>query len=162
MVAHAFNPSTWEAEAGRFLNLRPAWSTEWVPRQPGLYRETLSQKKTKTEQLSLTPVQGNWHPLWSLGTPAKNWPPDLSFHLCYNCVLPNPSLPLSPKHKLWGEWPIHVASLTLGCKWLAFTTLSGGKYSIRWRRKSQWHFPVHITGTCGCPYFIALFTTKFL
>jgi hypothetical protein len=28
MVAHAFNPSTWEAEAGRFLSSRPAWSTE--------------------------------------------------------------------------------------------------------------------------------------
>jgi major histocompatibility complex class I len=26
MVAHAFNPSTWEAEAGRFLSSRPAWS----------------------------------------------------------------------------------------------------------------------------------------
>jgi hypothetical protein len=25
--------------------LRPAWSTEWVPGQPGLQRETLSQKK---------------------------------------------------------------------------------------------------------------------
>jgi hypothetical protein len=25
MVAHAFNPSTWEAEAGGFLSLRPAW-----------------------------------------------------------------------------------------------------------------------------------------
>jgi hypothetical protein len=24
VVAHAFNPSTWEAEAGGFLNLRPA------------------------------------------------------------------------------------------------------------------------------------------
>jgi hypothetical protein len=24
----AFNPSTWEAEAGGFLSLRPAWSTE--------------------------------------------------------------------------------------------------------------------------------------
>jgi hypothetical protein len=24
----AFNPSTWEAEAGRFLSLRPAWSTK--------------------------------------------------------------------------------------------------------------------------------------
>jgi hypothetical protein len=42
---HAFNPSTWEAEAGEFLSLRPAWSTEWDPGQPGLYRETLSQKK---------------------------------------------------------------------------------------------------------------------
>jgi hypothetical protein len=27
-VLHAFNPSTWEAEAGRFLKSRPAWSTE--------------------------------------------------------------------------------------------------------------------------------------
>jgi hypothetical protein len=24
----AYNPSTWEAEAGRFLSSRPAWSTE--------------------------------------------------------------------------------------------------------------------------------------
>jgi hypothetical protein len=24
VVAHAFNPSTWEAETGRFLSLRPA------------------------------------------------------------------------------------------------------------------------------------------
>jgi hypothetical protein len=28
VVAHAFNPSTWEAEAGGFLSLGPAWSTE--------------------------------------------------------------------------------------------------------------------------------------
>jgi major histocompatibility complex class I len=28
VVAHTFNPSTWEAEAGKFLNLRPAWSTK--------------------------------------------------------------------------------------------------------------------------------------
>jgi hypothetical protein len=28
MVAHAFNPSTREAEAGGFLSSRPAWSTE--------------------------------------------------------------------------------------------------------------------------------------
>jgi hypothetical protein len=26
------------------LSLRPAWSTEGVPEQPGLYREILSQK----------------------------------------------------------------------------------------------------------------------
>jgi hypothetical protein len=51
VVAHAFNPSTWEADAGRFLSSRPAWSTEWVPGQPGLHRETLSQKtKTKKEK----------------------------------------------------------------------------------------------------------------
>jgi hypothetical protein len=28
VVAHAFNPSTWEAEAGGFLSSRPSWSTE--------------------------------------------------------------------------------------------------------------------------------------
>ena len=51
-MAHAFNLSTWEAEAeeeaeakaGRFLSSRPAWSTEWVPGQPGGHRETLSPK----------------------------------------------------------------------------------------------------------------------
>ena len=47
VVTHAFDPSTWEAEVGRFLSSRPAWSTEWVPRQPGLYRETLSRKNQK-------------------------------------------------------------------------------------------------------------------
>jgi hypothetical protein len=50
MVVHAFNPSTWEAEAGKFLSLRPAWSTELVPGQPGLYRETLVLKKQKNKQ----------------------------------------------------------------------------------------------------------------
>jgi hypothetical protein len=28
VVAHAFNPRIWEAEAGGFLSSRPAWSTE--------------------------------------------------------------------------------------------------------------------------------------
>jgi hypothetical protein len=47
VVAHAFNPSTWEAEAGGFLSSRAAWSTKWVPGQPGLHRETLSRKNKK-------------------------------------------------------------------------------------------------------------------
>ena len=49
VVAQACNPSTQEAEAGGFQSSRPAWSTEWVPGQPGLHRETLSQKN-KTKQ----------------------------------------------------------------------------------------------------------------
>jgi hypothetical protein len=54
VVAHAFNPSTREAEAGRFLSSRPAWSTKWVPGQPGLYRETLSRKnKNKKRTLKM-------------------------------------------------------------------------------------------------------------
>jgi hypothetical protein len=28
VVVHAFNPSTLEAEAGKYLNSRPAWSTK--------------------------------------------------------------------------------------------------------------------------------------
>ena len=35
------NPSPWKAEAGRSLNSRPAWSTEKVPGQPQLHRDTL-------------------------------------------------------------------------------------------------------------------------
>ena len=41
---HVFNPSTWEAEAGRTLSLRSAWSTESVPGQPEIHRETLFEK----------------------------------------------------------------------------------------------------------------------
>ena len=56
VVAYAFNPSTQEAEAeaeaGRSLSSRPAWSTEQVPGQPGLHRKTLSwkTKNKKTKQ----------------------------------------------------------------------------------------------------------------
>jgi hypothetical protein len=50
MVAHAFNPSTSEAGAGRFLSSRLAWSIERVLGQPGLHRETLSQKKKKNQK----------------------------------------------------------------------------------------------------------------
>jgi hypothetical protein len=38
VVAHAFNPSIREAEAGRFLSSRPAWTTQ---------RNPISQKKAK-------------------------------------------------------------------------------------------------------------------
>jgi hypothetical protein len=64
VVAHAFNPSTWEAVAGGFLSLRPAWSTEWVPGQPGLYRETLSwktkQNKTKQNKTKQNKTNSSW------------------------------------------------------------------------------------------------------
>jgi hypothetical protein len=54
VVAHTFNPSTREAEAGGFLSWRPAWSTEWVPGQPGLHRETLSRKNNKLDLSSVS------------------------------------------------------------------------------------------------------------
>jgi hypothetical protein len=46
VVAHAFDPSTREAEAGGFLSSRPAWSTECS----GLHRETLSRKTKKKKK----------------------------------------------------------------------------------------------------------------
>ena len=50
VAVHGFNPSTWEAEADRFLSLSLGWSTEWVPGQPGLHKETLSQKNQNQNQ----------------------------------------------------------------------------------------------------------------
>ena len=50
VVAHTFNPSTQEAEEGGSLSSRPAWSTERIPGQSGLQRETLSGKTTTEDQ----------------------------------------------------------------------------------------------------------------
>jgi len=48
----AFSPSTLEAEASGSLSSRPAWSIVQVPGQPGLQRETLSQKnKIRTTKI---------------------------------------------------------------------------------------------------------------
>ena len=57
-MAHAFDPSTWEAEAeaGGFLSSMPAWSTERVPGKPGLHRETLYKKKKKKDHMTLTGI----------------------------------------------------------------------------------------------------------
>jgi hypothetical protein len=45
VVAYAFNPSTWEAEAGGFLSLRPAWSTEFQDSQKK--KKPVLKNKTK-------------------------------------------------------------------------------------------------------------------
>jgi hypothetical protein len=47
--AHAFNLSSWEAEAGISLSLRPDWPTQRVPQPPQLHREILSQKNIKNQ-----------------------------------------------------------------------------------------------------------------
>jgi hypothetical protein len=59
VVVHTFNPSTWEAEAGRFLSSRPAWSTELVSGQLGLHRETLPQNKTKQNKTKQNKTKQN-------------------------------------------------------------------------------------------------------
>jgi hypothetical protein len=44
-MMHPFNLSAGEAEAGRSVSSRPAWSTEWVLGQLELYRKTLTINK---------------------------------------------------------------------------------------------------------------------
>ena len=48
VVAHAFNPSTWEAEEGGFLSSRPAWSTEFQGGQS--YKEKPCLKTNKKDR----------------------------------------------------------------------------------------------------------------
>jgi hypothetical protein len=55
VVAHAFNPSIWEAEAGGFLSSRPAWSTEFQDSQGYTEKPCLNNKnKTQTNQTTTT------------------------------------------------------------------------------------------------------------
>ena len=49
-MAHTFNPSSLEAEAGRSLSSRPACSTSSIPGQSGLKRKTVLRKKTKNTE----------------------------------------------------------------------------------------------------------------
>jgi hypothetical protein len=44
VAAYASNPNTPEAETGRFLSWRPAWSTEQIPGHPGLTQGILVSK----------------------------------------------------------------------------------------------------------------------
>ena len=48
VVVHAFNPSTWEAEAGGFLSSRPAWSTSEFQDSQGYTEKPCLVKKQKT------------------------------------------------------------------------------------------------------------------
>jgi hypothetical protein len=56
MVAHAFNPNTREAETGRFLSSRPAWSTKWVPGQPGKHCLKKKKKEWGIKVVGASPV----------------------------------------------------------------------------------------------------------
>jgi hypothetical protein len=50
VVVHAFNPSTWEAEAGRFLSSRPAWSTKVSSRTAKATQRNPVSKNKKTKK----------------------------------------------------------------------------------------------------------------
>jgi hypothetical protein len=54
LVAHAFNPSTWEAEAGRFLSPRPACSTESSRTARATQRNLVSKKPKKKKNQNKT------------------------------------------------------------------------------------------------------------
>jgi hypothetical protein len=49
MVVHTLDPSIWEAEAGRFLISRPAWSTEFQDSQGYTEKPCLENKQTKKQ-----------------------------------------------------------------------------------------------------------------
>ena len=67
---HAFNPSTWEAEAGESLSKKPTWCTAQVLGQSGLHWETLSRKTKQTnKQISQkTQCVGKWFVIYHLNT----------------------------------------------------------------------------------------------
>jgi hypothetical protein len=57
MVAQTFNPSTGEAEVGRSLSSRPAWSTLGVlTSQSYIERPYLNKEKTKEISVSSRPA----------------------------------------------------------------------------------------------------------
>jgi hypothetical protein len=65
MVAHAFDPSTLEAEAGGFLSLRSAWSTKVSSRTARAIQKNpvpkKKEKKKKKERKKERKKQTNKH-----------------------------------------------------------------------------------------------------
>jgi hypothetical protein len=108
VVAHAFSPSTWEAEAGGFLSSRPAWSTKWVPGQPGLHRETLSQNKQTNKQIKIFTKMGSILLRQSYATQSRLvW--NLIFTSCWppnsrSCCLSLPSGEISHAQSHLAVW----------------------------------------------------------
>jgi hypothetical protein len=63
-VVHAFNPSTWEAEAGGFLGSRPAWTARATQRNPVLKnktKQTKTNKQTNKKNSTQKHVFIHWH-----------------------------------------------------------------------------------------------------
>ena len=87
VVAHTFNLSTQEAEAGGFLSSRPAWSTDWVPGQP-VWTENPCQRGCKKKHLTKITRE---HSSWSeLGAYIKKFFHEASeiTHQTWACVKP--------------------------------------------------------------------------
>ena len=78
MVAHAFNPSFWEA--GGSLSLRPVCPTKWVPGQPGLHRETLPQRRNGRKGRAGGRLECGAHS-WGEKEPTRTVPSGARLHL---------------------------------------------------------------------------------
>jgi hypothetical protein len=91
MVVHAFSLSICEAEAGRSLSSRPAWSTERVPAQPGLYRGSLSQtnkqtnKQTKPNKQKTGRGGGKVDDTWGIKSDVVFWSPHAHKYTVQEC-----------------------------------------------------------------------------
>jgi hypothetical protein len=62
VVAHAFNPSTWEAQAGGFLSFQPGLQSEFQNSQVYTEKPCLEkqkQKQTKNKQTNKTKQKQN-------------------------------------------------------------------------------------------------------
>jgi hypothetical protein len=70
VVAHAFNPSTWEAEAGGSLSLRPAWSIdEFQDSQDYTEKPCLQNPNPPPKK-----IQSDSDPIWRMISCAYNLP----------------------------------------------------------------------------------------
>ena len=92
VVAHPFDPSTWEAKASISLSSSLVWSIEWVPGHPGLYRETLSPKAKNKQTNKQTKTKQNKNPL----------------------VFPIIPLFFFRLQVLWSHFPLFLAPVALG------------------------------------------------
>jgi hypothetical protein len=86
VVAHTFNPSTWETEAGGFLSSRPSGLQSEFQDSQGYTEKNCFEKKIKTKtktkntkQLSVTPVQGDLTPSLVFGHTSKKLTPKSKF-----------------------------------------------------------------------------------
>ena len=120
VVAHTFNLSTWKAEIGGFLSSGPAWSTEWVPGQPGLHRETLSRKTKKWKKETYydrhkkvrhlnTPNALKWSLTWRFKykEQIKNQPTTHRI-ICPSTYYWSPSVFLTLQQWRWSSEPDHI------------------------------------------------------
>ena len=125
VVVHTFNPSTWEAETGRSLSSRPSWSTNQVPGQPGLHRETLSPKTQTKDSLGSAEMTQQLRALAAL---AEDQNPVHRTHIKQLTIVYISSSGEPHASGRYGHLHSCVHTHTLKeCKWIFF-----------WKKDSRW------------------------